>query len=324
MGVENSELDTPTGSTIDNLDAIPSGSDTGAESSAAPEGEKFDLLSVVRNAVQTSDAEDSASPAGQDESDQPKAEGAESEAAESQADPEDYSDVPFHTHPRFKQLVSQVKQYKADAQQFRQVTDFLQAQGMTPDEAADALILRAEMKHNPQEAWKKLKPMVQQLLIEAGEVLPSDLMQQVREGKLTKEHAVEISRLRANQGIQQKMTERQRQEAEQRQQVEHVRSIQTAVAQWEMGIKQRDPDYTRKEADLMKEVLWLQKTQGVPKDAVGARKQLQEAYDAVNKRLAPAPKPARTPVPQGRVASGQTTAAPKSMLDVVRSARSQG
>lgn len=323
MGVENTELDTPTGS-IDNLDALPSGADAGAESSAAPEGEKFDLLSVVRNAVQTPEEGDSASPAGQEESDQPEAEAADSNAAQPQADSEDYSDVPFHTHPRFKQLVSQVKQYKADAQQFRQVTDFLQAQGMTPDEAADALILRAEMKHNPQEAWKKLKPMVQQLLIEAGEVLPADLMQQVREGRLTKEHAAEISRLRANQGIQQKMTERQRQEAEQQRQAEHVRSVQTAVAQWENAVKQRDPDYARKEADLMKEVLWLQKTQGVPKDAVGARKQLQEAYDAVNKRNAPGQRPARTPVPQGRVASGQPSVAPKSMLDVVRSVRTQG
>lgn len=323
MGVDNPELDTPT-SSIDNLDALPSGAETGAESSAAPEGEKFDLLSVVRNAVQTSEEGDSASPAGQDESDQPSAEGADSNADDPKADSEDYSDVPFHTHPRFKQLVSQVKQYKADAQQFHQVTSFLQAQGMTPEEAADALILRAEMKHNPQEAWKKLKPMVQQLLIEAGEVLPADLMQQVREGKLTKENAVEISRLRANQGIQQKMSERQRQEAEQRQQVEHIRSIQTAVAQWEMGVKQRDPDYAKKEEELQKEILWLQKREGVPKDVAGVRKQLQQAYDTVSKRLAPAPRPARTSVPPGRVASGQPTAAPKSMLDVVRGSRSQG
>lgn len=300
--------------------------DTGADSSPAPkdEGEKFDLLSVVRSAVADT-AEGSASPAGQEEgSDQPPAEQPPSGEQPKTADDENFSDVPFHAHPRFKQLVAQRNQYREGAQQYEKVQTFLAENGIEAEEAADFLVVRALMKHNPAEAWKQLKPLVQKLLVDAGEVLPSDLKQRVQQGEMTHAAAIELSRLRAQQESGRRAQTVQAEQAQQRQQAEHVRSIQQSVATWEQVTRQRDPDFEAKTEAMQKEILWLQKRDGMPKTPDDARKMVEAAYANVNKTMQRPVKQQVRPVTGGRVASGQPTAAPKSMLDVVRAARSSG
>lgn len=314
--------DTQTDAPLVDLDTV----DSGTDSSAAPkdEGEKFDLLSVVRSAV-ADKAEGSASPAGQEEgSDQPLAEQPPSGEQPKTADDENFSDVPFHAHPRFKQLVAQRNQFREGAQQYEKVQTFLAENGVTADEAADFLVVRALMKQNPAEAWKQLKPLVQQLLVEAGEVLPADLRQRVQAGEMTQAAAIELSRLRAQQESGRRAQTAQAEQAQQRQRAEHVRSIQQSVATWEQVTRQRDPDFDAKSEAMQKEILWLQKRDGMPKTPDDARKMVETAYATVNKSLQRPAKQQVRPVTGGRVASGQPTAEPKSMLDVVRAARSSG
>ena len=201
MGVETPDSASPDESTASqdaalvDLDQV----ESAEGSSPAGEGEKFDLLSVVRNAVQKP-ADDAASPAGQEQSDQPKAAEPESKPEPKEPDDETFSDVPFHAHPRFKQLVAQRNQYREGAKQFEQVQSFLREQGLTSEDAADALIQRALMKSNPVEAWKQLKPAIQQLLIAAGEVLPEDLKARVGRGEMTRDAALEFSMKNATPG----------------------------------------------------------------------------------------------------------------------------
>lgn len=300
--------------------------ESGSESSDEPEGEKFDLLSVVRGATDAEEDGDSASPAGQ-EQEATKPEGEDASAQEDGAAPdnEGFSDVPFHTHPRFKELVAQRNQYREGAQKYDQIENFLRTNGVSAEEAASMLTIQAQMKTDPAGAWQKLKPVVQQLLVDAGEILPADLKQRVQRGEMTQQAAVEFNRLRAAQSSGQKAQEhRQQVEAYQREQ-DRVASIQQSVAQWEQSTRAKDPDFDKKQEALQKEVLWLQKRDGMPQTADDARKMIDTAYTSVTKAMASRQRPQpKSPVTGGRVASGQPSAPPKSMLDVVQRARAQG
>lgn len=331
MAENDPELNAATSST-ENMDvqSTPS-TETGADSSSAPEGGKFDLLSVVRDAV-TKTAEDSASPAGQEGSDAPA--GADASAqTEPTDDDEDFSDVGFHKHPRFQSLVrqrnefrEQAKTYEANAKRYGNVETFLQTHGMSGDEAAEILQVRALMKSNPAEAWKTLKPLVQQLLVDAGEVLPADLHQAVQKGEVTKARAIEISRLRALQTSGQKAQQMQQEQTAQRQAQEHQNAIMTAVSDWEKGVKLKDPDYAALEEDVKMRVVYLQRANGFPKTPEEARKMAEQAYTEARKRLGPQAQQRVpvTPMRGGRVASGQPSSAPKSVLDIVRARGAQG
>lgn len=324
MAVEDPELNPATSSTQQDA-AVDQTVESGAESSAAPEGEKFDLLSVVRSVVDEKDG-DAASPAGQSEnSGQPKADAATAKDAKT-PDDENFSDVPFHAHPRFKQVIAQRNHYREGAEQYAQVQEFLQTNNLSAEEAAEMLTLKALMKSDPQKAWAQMKPLVQQLLVDAGEILPDDLKQRVARGEMTREAAIEFQRLRAAQTSGQKQQEIAAERAKQQATLQAQKAVTDSVAMWEQQTRLRDPDFEAKFEALQKEILWLQKRDGLPKSADAARKMVEEAYKSVSKTVAARqpPKQQMRPVTGGRVASGQPTAAPKSMLDLVRSARSSG
>ena len=323
MGVDDMGLDTPASPEL-NLDALPLSAETGAAPSVAPEGEKFDLLSVVRNAVAPDGEGDAVSPPGQETSDKSKTDVAAGTPKADPTDPNDYSDVPFHNHPRFKQLVTRAKQAEAGSKQFEQVQEFLAANSMTEDDAADALLIWAKMKTDPQAAWKELKPIVQKLLVEAGEVLPADLRQQVETRQITRDAAMEISRLRSQNGVTSKTLERQQVTADKQAQDVRVQQIKSEADRWEQTTRERDPDFEQLRDGILREIVFMQRTQGIPNTPSGVRQQLQEAYDAVKTRVPAKARPAVRPVTGGRVAGGQPTAAPSSMLDIVRGAAASG
>lgn len=330
MGVDNMESATPDDSELkdDLVEDTTSEDQTSPDSSSeATEDEQFDLLSVVRNAAEPEDEETEASSATtEDKSGESDGSATASDTPQTEQDDEDFSDVPFHNHPRFQKLIQQRNSFKEGAQQYQQVQEFLTENSVTADEAADALTLRALMKTDPQAAWDQLKPIAQQLLHDAGLALPEDLNQRVQQGELTKAAATEISRLRASQVTSQRNTEASRQQQAQQQQQQQVSAVRTAVGEWEMNTRGRDPDFEAKADDLQREILWLQNQEGRPSDPTGARAQLQKAYDAVNKRVSGAqkPKPSVRPVTGGRSAGSTGASKPESMLDIVRANRATG
>lgn len=293
--------------------------ETGAESSAAPEGEKKDLLSVVRDAVQAD--RDPASPAGGEDPD------SQGGADEDNADPDDenFSDVPFQKHPRFRELVAQRNHFREGAQQFDQVQTYLRENGVTAEEAAEFITLRAAMKRDPAAAWEQMKPIVHQLLTDAGILLPADLAQRVQAGNLTNEAATEISRERAQRMALSRATEQQKTISEQTAQATTARNINLAVAKRESDLRRQDPDFDAKREDVMREILWLQRQKGAAKTPEDAVAVVNEAYTNVTKRTRAVATPHRTqskkPVTGGRVSGSKpTTEAPQTMLDIVRRA----
>lgn len=303
----------------DALDAGEVKADANANSSGATgDNEADDLLSVVRDVVDESRGDAStASPAEGNEDGQPPG-----GASGKEPDDENYSDVPFHKHPRFQHILRKTKAYETDATRYRNVQNFLDQNGLAAEEAADALVIAGLLKTNPAEAWNQLKPIVQSLLQAAGEVLPQDLAQRVQTGEMSQEAALEVSRSRAQvQSVQARQSFEQ-QRAERTQSRQRAQALYETAATWEVDRRAKDPNFDAKMPLLEDALAGMQRREGIPGTPEGVRDQLKRAYDAVNARYAPPQQLQRQqrPVSGGTVA-GNAQPRPQSMLDIVRANR---
>lgn len=293
----------------------------GATSSDAQPGDNDagELSSIVRDVVAAT-RKQPAAPAS-------PAEGStEGQAADDSKkdDDEGYTDVPFHKHPRFQHLLRRSKQFEADAVRYRNVEGFLASNGVSADEAADALTVAGLLKTNPVEAWKRLRPIVQNLLVAAGELLPDDLSGRVNAGEITQEAALEIARSRAALESVNRGQAFRDQQAERAQQTALSKSLMDTASSWESERRRRDPTFDAKAKLLRAEVLDLQRTEGVPNTPEGVRQQLNKAYQACVLPFAPAPAPAapqaKRPVPNGS-APGNTVPNSDDTRSIIRAAR---
>lgn len=339
MPLTNNTDDTEeSGSSTDNLDTdavvvdpANAGADAGdAASGSSTEADVNDatLLDVVQDVVKERTAASASSADGAEP-------GADSgDASSTGPDDENYSDVPFHKHPRFQNLIRERNTFRDDAGRYQNVQRFIDENGLTSVEAANALATFARAKVDPIGAFAELKPWLQQLLIDAGEVMPADLKERVEKGELTQDAALELSRARATT----KSHETRRSFDEQRQQrttqrTQGLELVNTAQA-WEDDRKKKDPNFDAKYPALQREIAFLQQTEGKPADKDGVTAQLKKAYDAVNKTFkAPAAsppggqqrqqqRPAIKPVTGGNV-TGTVRQPPKNTLDIVRANRRQ-
>ncbi|MFY9292819.1 MAG: hypothetical protein WAP03_19310 [Methylorubrum rhodinum] len=309
--------------------ASPQEASTSAPSSSAQgETKERSLLDVVRDAVPEKKEEPAAaSPAeGSEEGQKPD------EAAPKERDDENYSDVPFNKHPRFRQLLAERNASKADAEQYRQVQRFMRDQGLTAEEAGDLMIVGAMAKRDPVAAWKMAFPWFQNLAKAAGEVLPPELDEMVRTGAMTPEAAFEVSRARAGtQAMQATRTFDEQRRAAEAQETAQA-DYRNAAVTWEQERRERDPNFEAKVEPILREIAYRRMQGDVPADAAGVRKQLDEVYRAVNASFAPPsvqdnapsrPRPAMKPVTGGSVA-GDTRPKPSSVLEIVQQAQAAG
>lgn len=319
---DETALDAAPDPTVDNDD--PDAGASGADSSDAQgDNDGPSTLDIVRDVVGLKRPE-AASPAeGQEDGSKP----GEPEAQSTEQDDEEYSDVPFHKHPRFQQLLRKAKSNESDAVRYRNVQSFLDTNGISAEEAADGFTIMAAMKTDAVKAWEMLKPHVQKLLHAAGEVLPDDLAQQVQSGAMSLEAAQQVAR--ANARVQAVETSRtfEQQRAERMQAQQTAQAVQQAAVDWEADRQTKDPNYPAKQQLLMREVALLQRTEGVPNSPQGVKDQLDRAYKAI---VLPATvRPAAPPPPtvgQGvqkakptasGSASGNARPAPKTTLDII-------
>jgi len=319
---EIEELEPSTSSALDATAETEQSKPDDANSSDATGENDADLLSVARDAIDKSRTDQSASPAeGEDDGQET------GEKTSKDPDDENYSDVPFHKHPRFQHLLRKANTFKQDATRYQNVQRFLDNNGLSAEEAADGMLIMSLMKTDPVEAWKRLKPRVQQLLVAAGEVLPDDLQQKVQNGEMSRDAALQVSRANAAVQSTQARTSFQQQRQQHMQQQEAANALQSTAATWEEDRRRKDPNFEKKLPSIQKEVLFLQMTEGKPDTPEGVKAQLQKAYKAVNDALpqarpapTPARKPAIRPVNGGQVAGGQKPDN-ASVLDIVRANR---
>jgi hypothetical protein len=314
---DNEDLHSSEQANLDETTEAPASGEDAASSTAADATPK-DTLSIVRDVVDGAAAE---APDGSGSS--PEGEEAEAEvAADKQPDDVDYTDVPFHKHPRFQHLLREKKANEADAVRYRNVEAFLQRSHLDPAEAADGLEIMGLAKTDPVAAWERIKPWAEKIAIAAGVIMPNDLQQRVQNGELTRDAAIEVSRARAQAQSFQTRAQLQRQQAEQRAAQDAQTALVGAATSWETERQTKDPNFGAKLPALQREIAYLHATEGRPDTPAGVRDQCERAYKAVNaafRPAQPAPQPVKKavrPVTGGQVA-GNPAAKPKSTFDLI-------
>jgi hypothetical protein len=326
---EFEELDPSTSSDLDENAASATASADPAASSPATGEDDNELLSVVRDVVKERSAS-TASPAEGEEVSGQTPEGGE----QKKQDDENFSDVPFHKHPRFQHLLRERNTFKQDAVRYQNVERFLDDANLSADEAFDGLSIMGLAKTDPAKAWQQIRPWLEKLVVAAGEVIPQDLQERVNKGELTADAALEVSRSRATIASVQAGQSFREQREQRRQQTDVVTAMRTAATDWEADRQKKDPNFAAKLPSVMKEVVFLQHTEGKPNTREGVLEQLDKAYKLVNASLkpanpVPAARPAVRPVTGGQVA-GNTRPAPGgggkelSTLDIIRANRRSG
>lgn len=307
-----------------------------AESSPATDETDVSSLSVIRDVVEKGKEGDdqAASSAAGEEGEKPA-------DADSQEEQDEYKDVPFHQHPRFREVTRELRQAKKELRQIneqiqelggfdavkrdaighRQVREFMSANGLSDEEVAEGLIAMAQAKIDPAAAWQRIRPWVEKLVAAAGEVLPEDLAQRVQAGELPRDVAYEMSRLRAQQQSAQVRQSFEQQRRAEQQRAEMAASLQNAAAQWERDRQLKDPNFAKKLPIVRAKIAEFQllKPAATPDEV---RQYLEDAYKFANEHVASGAageqrKAAKTPITGGAVA-GTTQPAPQSTVDIIR------
>ncbi|AUQ95954.1 hypothetical protein PhaeoP66_03212 [Phaeobacter inhibens] len=293
-----------------------------------------DTLSIVQDVVAT-DSEANAAGSSPD--------GEEGQVDEN-GDPsdEDYSNLPFGKHPRFQQILGQVKEaeakveeltakateFETDATRYRNIEGFLHDNSLSADEAAGGLEVLALAKTDPVKAWDQIKPWVTQLATAAGAMVPPDLQKRVQEGQLTPEAARELASANARSDAAEKQRQMAAERAQRDQTVQTQQLIASTVDSWETDRRLRDPNYDAKSDALQREVAFLQSREGRPADAVGVKAQLDKAYEAVSAKFVPTPAPAKQKKAVKPVTGGQSAGKPQadaqSTISIIDEVMSRG
>ena len=174
-------------------EAVPS---TAAD--AVPFDSKETLLGVVRDAVSKTDG--GASSAQKEGASPSKADAAagdpETPPSEGDAKAEDEK-LPFHHHPRWKELVEQNKSLSAKARYMDDITNWMSEHSLTPDQVSQGFEVMSLMVRDPMAAREALLEQVARIDEALGLKIPEDIRKKVDEGYVDEDTAAELSKTRA-------------------------------------------------------------------------------------------------------------------------------
>jgi hypothetical protein len=274
------------------------------------------LLDAVKRAVQTpadadsSTVETNGASASSSKSPSPGLDDPAKDKTRAEADQK----LPFHNHPRWKEVVSERDAYRSDAGEYRKITSFMSSNGLTNAEVVEGFQIMALMKTNPAEAHKKISEYKARLDAYVGESLPEDIKKRVDEGYIDDASAKELAALKAEKQLQ---VERMQYAAEQ--QAHQARaSIHGAVVSWEQQMKAKDPDWSAKQelvTDQAKLMLASERP-STPEEAIAL---VERAHSIIKERLSRFA-PQRRPVSSvsSSASSANASPVPKSLLEAVR------
>ena len=170
------------------------------------------------------------------------------EKTEAQKTPDEK--LPFHKHPRFQEVITErnkfeeeVKTYKPVAERMLVVEKFCRENNVAAEDYDASLRLAALIVNNPSEALTRLEKVVENLRVQTGSALPTDLQTQVDEGKLSLTHAQEMAKLRIEAtGAKAKAVTSQTQSAAQLQQ-----QLVNGLESWNVSRMKTDPSFKPKQ-----------------------------------------------------------------------------
>lgn len=244
-------------------------------------------------------------------------------------DPKDDADLPFHNHPRWKQVTAERDSFKGDAEQYGKITGFMTEKGLTPEDVAEGYEVMALLKSGSPEDLTKVREYFHTNLLALdtalGNVLPEDLQTRVDDGLIDEAGAQELARSRATEALRvSQATTRDEATANAKATTDAQTlgaAMVTAVEGWEARTKATDPDYAKK-AELVETTCRaiVQRTgtpPATPEAAVALAEQAMVEVNRQFKSLAPKPKPIALD-PHG--SSTPTNVAPKTLREAINAA----
>ena len=247
---------------------------------------------------------------------------------------EDDKLLPFHDHPRFRELIAERNELKervesaSEAEEaITRVETVLKEQNLSVDEFNRTLSLAGLIKNDPAKALEAIEPLYTKLREITGNVLPADIKQQVEQGYMTEGSGLELAKARAQAQAaefrEQTQSHRSTQEREQRQQSDLVDGVSRAATDWENEWKANDPDYSVK-APRVLERIELKVLKGeFPADPEQARVMCEEVKKEVEAELRAflPKKDTISPNPTGSAkGTGSNAQAPKTYEEAVLAA----
>ena len=306
-----------------------------ASSSDATEVEETEdsLLDVVQSALPEEEApEETASEETETQEVQAEQPEVSAEEVEPQIEADDWSDVPFNKHPRFRKLVSEkneqrklAEQFREDSAQYQKIVDFIGSNNLSAEDAAEGFRIMSLIKNNPGEAHEILQGHLNSVNELTGKKLPDDIQGKLDDGFLDEDAAKELSQARAYLQREQQLRQQDKENAEQVEQVsrkqkadQQLNYLRKVVKDWEDTTRNSDPDFSLKQDEINDRVAALVNERGRPVTSEQVLGIANDAYETVNGRYK-----ARTPQRQnirtstGGKLSGTPVAEPSSMHEVI-------
>lgn len=319
-----------------------------ADSSPADKGEKGDMLSAVKAALEpkTGDAPDSDTQGSKPEV--PPVADAKKDGADEGEDTDDLTEEELaRLRPKTRKRIDNLLKERSDrdariadldpkAQNFEKIQRFVDNAGLSKDEVNQGFDVMANLRNDPLKAYEQLKPIFAQLQQMAGEVLTPDLQQAVEQGQLTEAHARELALTRSRASVNERRfteTEQRQQAAAQREASEaNINDVSGAVTEWEKATSKNDPDWKLKQPriQVLVENEILRKQARDPAyfpskdEAIKMSKDALAAVETEFKRLAPQRRSISTPASDA--GSSPSMPVPKTMLEAAQAglARARG
>lgn len=331
--IETVDTGAPAGATVDSGEGTPASGDAnlsdGASSATVDPGAKKDavkptLADVLKDAAKLDDTGKSPVPA--------KTESVVDGAAPEKHDPKDDEKLPFHTHPRWKEVTGQNKQLTAEvetlrpaAEQYGNITSYMEKHNLNHDEVGEGFIIMAMMKAGDPRVLQKLDEARAKVAAALGETIPKDIQDQIDSGAISEEAGRELSKTRARAAKSDADAAALRTASETRTANENAAALRQSFAAtanaWEVETRKADPDFAKKERQIERYSQAIMHERGFPKTPADALAIVKEAYEAVNKDLGVFV-PAKQPVARVNVAPSSHGAGtkPKTLSEAVRKA----
>ena len=297
-----------------------------ASSSDAVETEES-LLAVVQDALP---AEEQSEEVSQEETEEEVMEVESEETSEAQAEDEseDYSNVPFNKHPRFQKLIAEKnelkelsKKYQNDSEQYKKITDFIQANNLSAKDAVEGFKIMSALRNNPEEGYKMLQFHLNNVGNLTGKNLPKDIQEKVDDGFLDEDAAKELSQARASLHRERAMREQTQKRFTNASQSANETQMADAVKSWGEQTLANDPDFSLKQDEFNDRISAIVAERGTPKSPEDVLSIANDAYDTINERFK-----SRQPIKQAMKSStkgklgGVPVAEPGNMRDIVSQA----
>lgn len=203
---------------------------------------------------------------------------------------------------RIRELVTRAKNAEAFASEFSDFDAYMKDYRLKKEDVTTMLGLTAALQTGDFKTFLAgVVPYVQFAQQQLGLMLPADLQQQVRQGRITEALARELAQQRAANRLSSVKTRQMQSDHAAMQDQARRTQFKDAVNNWEASTRSTDPDYGKKQPLVERFTKALLRDRGMPRTPEEAVSMAKLAYDEATKYvtgLAPKP-PQPTPMTPG-------------------------